>query len=207
MKSMEVGHEQGYAAVLLTGASSVIESVAKTLSVIGERVVETSDSTILLQDVRSSHLPNIETVVAENNMTLATHGERKFLVQVPKVVKKAFKLNLKHGKWYFADNIEEDFPFVLIRDSRIEDLNDGRSHHGDIDQVQMLDLEFHSTDGEMPIREIMSSVEAARFGLRPATEDDFEDHDMIPPAPESLVFVEASVPGGPDKEALHNFSR
>ena len=207
MKNMEIGQEQGYTAVLLRGPSSAIEAVASTLSVLGERVVETSDTTILLQDVRDSHLPAIEAAAKSNRMTVSVHGERTFLVQVPREIKKAFKLNLKQGKWYFADNIEEDFPFVLVRDSRIEDVNDGRPHHGDVDQVQMLDLEFHSPDGEIPIREVMSSADAAQFGLRPATEDDFEGYDMIPPAPEHLVFVEASVAGGPDKSALQNFAR
>jgi len=212
MKNMNVGHEKGYAAVLLLGPTSAIETVARTLEVIGERVVESTSTTILLQDVRENRLPDIVKLADAHKMTVSPYGERTFLVQVQKEVKKAFKLNLQPGKWYFADNIEEDFPFVLIRDARIEKVNDdtGRGKIGtnDLDEIQMIDLEFHSANGDLPIREVMSSSEAAKFGLRPATEDDFSTYDMIPPSPESLVFIEASVGCcAPRFDALSEFSR
>jgi len=212
MKNMEVGQEKGYAAVLLRGPESVIEIVANTLETVGERVIETTATTILLQDVRDAHLPDILRVADSHSMTVTPYGERNFLVQVPKEVRKAFKLNLQSGKWYFADNIEEDFPFVLVRDSRIEKVNDtsnrGVVGENGLDEVQMLDLEFHSAEGDLPIRELMSSAEAAKFGLRPATEDDFSAYDMIPPSPDSMVFVEASVGCcSPNVTALSDFSR
>jgi len=188
----------GYDAISLEGPSDTLQEAQGTLQVAGFLVEAVGKNSILLRHVPQTQLRNLAVVLDKYGLRVANaSGDMRFVKPEKKRVRKAFKLNLRAGRWYFADNIEESFPFVLVRDVSIEKTG----NNGDEDQV--LDLEFYGPNHVMPIRQTVSSREAAKYGLRPATEEDFEQVDMITPTTEELVLpVQPGGHGIPDAHGL-----
>jgi len=170
----------GYAAVALEGPTSSLRDAQASLKLAGLSVESVGRNSILLRDVLAAALPNVELVAETYGMrVVGLYGSKTFVHRKHIPQRKAFKLNLTANKWYFAENIEETFPFVVVRDVKLEKTGDSE---GDTDQI--LDLEFYGPNHAMPIKQTVSSREAAQYGLRPATEDDFENADMIVPVSE-----------------------
>lgn len=176
MTMYETKQIQGWAAVTLEGPTKNLQDAQASLKVVGLTVDSVGNNSILLRDVRDDSLANIEAVAQAHGMrVVAKIGSKTFLERRQLQHRKAFKLNLEQDKWYFAENIEDTFPFVVVRDIRIEKTG----NNGDTDQL--LELEFYGPNHAMPIKQTVSSREAAEYGMRPATEDDFENVDMIVP--------------------------
>ncbi len=192
-----VKEEPGFDAVSLEGPSDTLAEAQATLQVVGFKVETVGRNSILLRSVRDGQLDNLRVVLDQYGLRVAATGARKTFVRRERVkIRKAFKLNLRAGRWYFAENIEESFPFILIRDVRIEKTGS----NGDEDQV--LDLEFYGPNHVMPIAHTVSSREAAKYGMRPATEEDFEQADMITPSAVDLVLPVQPGHGIPNSHSL-----
>lgn len=179
----------GFAAVSLEGPSTNLRDAQASLKLAGLTVESVGQNSILLRDVHESALENVKSIAEAHEMRVAgTFGSKTFVQREQVRRKKAFKLNLESGKWYFAENLEETYPFVVVRDIRIEKTG------GNGDEDQLLDVEFYGPDHSMPVRQTVSSREAAQYGLRPATEDDFEKADMIVPVTEESTLQLVSSP-------------
>jgi hypothetical protein len=188
MTSYRTEQVPGWAAVMLEGPTNVLRDAQASLRIAGLDIESVGKNSIVLRDVRESAIINITAVAESYGLRIAgKFGDKTFLHRTAIQQRKAFKLNVEPNKWYFAENIEKTFPFVLVRDAKIEAVGS----NGDTDQI--LDLEFYGPNHAMPIRQTVSSREAAQYGLRPATEDDFNDADMIVPLSEfSTIQLPAS---------------
>lgn len=169
----------GYGAVALEGPTNVLQEAQASLRIAGLQIGAIGTNSIVLQDVRESELPNVEVIADSYGMEItALVGPCMFVERQVKEVRKAFRLSLETDRWYVAENLEDTFPFVLVRKIQIEKT----SSNGDEDQV--IELDFYGPQNQLPVTQTVSSREAARYGLRPATEEDFENADMIVPVSE-----------------------
>jgi len=169
----------GYAAVSLEGPRDSLQEAQASLKLAGLTVDTVGRNSILLRDVREASMGNVSTIAEAHGMqVVGAYGKKMFVQREQLVSRKAFRLSLEPDKWYFAENLEETYPFIVVRDVRIEKTG----NNGDEDQV--LELEFYGPDHAMPIHQLVTSREAAQYGMRPATEDDFEKMDMIVPVSE-----------------------
>jgi hypothetical protein len=185
----------GFAAVSLEGPSANLQDAQASLKLAGLTVDTVGQNSILLRDVRESSMENVGSIAQAHALrVVGAYGKKMFIHREKAQTRKAFKLSLEEGKWYFAENLEETYPFIVVRDVHIEKTG----NNGDEDQV--LDLEFYSPDHAMPVRQTVTSREAAQYGLRPATEEDFEKVDMILPVSElsTLQLPNSDSHGIPD---------
>jgi hypothetical protein len=137
-------------------------------------------NSIVLRDVRESEIQNIEVIADSYGMQITSKvGPCKFIEREVPEVRKAFKLSVEPDRWYVAENLEDTFPFVLVRDVRIE-----RERTGSNDEDQVIEMDFYGPQHQLPVTQTVSSREAAKYGLRPATDEDFEYADMIIPVSE-----------------------
>jgi hypothetical protein len=173
----------GFAAVSLEGPSANLQEAQASLKVAGLTVEAVGQNSILLRDVREASMENVQTIADAHEMrVVGTFGPKDFVLREQLKQRKAFKLSIEPNKWYFADNLESTHPFVVVRDVRIE----RTGNNGNEDQL--LDIEFYGPDHSMPVQQTVTSREAAEYGLRPATEEDFEDADMVLPVSEFSVL-------------------
>ncbi len=175
--------ERGFAAVSLEGSAGVLQEAAVALRVAGFQVEAISGHTILLRDVREAAVDDLEDVAKEFNLKpLAAYGKKTFVTRTKVEASKPLVLPLQPGKWYFSEANKASFPFVLIRDVRLEKTG----QNGDSDQI--VKLEMYSADHAMPRPAELVAQDVAKMELRAATEADFALADMITPAAEDLVL-------------------
>ncbi len=168
--------EPGFSAISVEGPSDRLPELHAALQTAGFAVDSMGANTVLIRDVRAKDVEVLQTVSAEFGASVAkSFGQKTFLKREAAPVRKAFRLNLEPGRWYVAENGDDTFPFVLVRDVRVEAL--GRNG----DDVQVVDLEFHSPDKSMPIPQEVDSRTVAQYALRLATEEDFAKLDMVTP--------------------------
>jgi hypothetical protein len=185
--------ERGFAAVSLEGASDVLRDAATALRVAGFQVEAIGKNTILLRDVRESAVSELEGVTKEFKLRpLAAYGRKTFVTREKVAVQKPLVLALEPGKWYFSEANKHSFPFVRVRDVRLEKTG----NNGDSDQI--FKLELYSPDHAMPRPMELCAKDVVAMELRAATEDDFIQSDMITPAAEDLVMVVQPSHGVPD---------
>jgi len=169
----------GYGAVALEGPANVLQEAQASLRIAGLQIEAMGANSIVLRDVRESEIENVEVIAESYGMAVtAKVGPCKFVQREVKEVRKAFKLSLETDRWYVAENLEDTFPFVLVRDIRIEKTGS----NGDEDQV--IEMDFYGPQHQLPVTQTVSSREAASYGLRPAADEDFEAADMIVPVSE-----------------------
>ena len=196
----ETSYEEGYAVVVLSGATEDVKQALSVLQALKLRAEPSAGNGVLVHDVRESHYSQMEEVVAGNNLEVTgMYGKRRFLTRKRKEIHKAMRLSLQPNTWYFAEELEDNFPLVLVREVRLEKTGDSG------DDEQFIELELYSPDEALPKKLVAASDEVMHFGLRPATEEDFENLDMILPS-KGLISATVTEPG-PKQEALKNFSR
>lgn len=170
-------YEEGYTAIALQGAKSAIDTAVSAFQSCDITVASVSQNSVILSDVFKKTLPLVSEIADEHRLTITGMYEPKdYMIRTEKNVRRAFRLNLVPGSWYFAEAIEDAFPFVMVRDVRLE-----KTGNGD-DDVQIIDVEFYAADGTTPTKDTVTSNVVASYGLRPATEDDFAKYDLVPPA-------------------------
>jgi len=173
----------GFAAVSVEGPTNQLQDAQASFKIAGLTVDTVGQNSILLRDVHEASLENVQSIAASHNMrVVGTFGPKTFIHREQVKQRKAFKLNLQPNKWYFAEQLEDTYPFIVVRDVRIE----RTGNNGDEDQL--LDLELYGPEHTLPIQQTVTSREAAQYGLRPATEEDFESADMIVPVSELSIL-------------------
>lgn len=169
----------GYGAVALEGPAESLQEAQASLRIAGLQIDSMGPHSIVLRDVREYELPNIDAIAESYGMHVTSMiGPCVFVEREKLEVRKAFKLSLEPDRWYVAENLEETFPFVLVRDVQIEKTG----NNGDEDQL--IEFDFYGPQHTLPVRQTVSSRDAASYGLRPATDEDFEAADMIVPVSE-----------------------
>ena len=169
----------GFAAVTLEGPSANLQEAQASFKLAGLIVDTVGQNSILLRDVHTASMENVNTVAEAHDLHVGgAYGEKMFVEREQVQTRKAFKLSVEKDKWYFAENLEDDYPFVVVRDVNIHKTG----NNGDTDQE--LVLEFYGPDHTMPVQQTVTSREAAQYGMRPATEEDFDKMDMIVPLSE-----------------------
>lgn len=194
--------EPGFSAISVEGPSDRLPELYAALQTAGFDVdPAVGSNSILLLDVRAKDVEVLQTVSAEFGANVSkAYGQKTFLKREAAPVRKAFQLNLDAGNWYVAENLNDTFPFVLVREVNIERVgNNG-------DTSQMLTLEFHHPDKSMPIVEKVDSRTAANYALRLATEEDFYKADMIVPVEVNPVDIQPPSHGIPQDVPIDDAS-
>jgi len=203
MSTFKTTHVDGYAAIVVNGSVTDIVTASAVYQAIGLSVEASAPTSLILQDVRDEQLQEIYDIAEVNNVeVVGRHGRRSYLSRKRLPTRKAFRLSLESGKWYFSEHTEDTYPLVYIRDVKIEKVRNGDT--GD-EEAQIFDVELLGADEATPTRVSYNSRDLAQFGLRPATADDFSERDMIPPPGDQLAT--AMVEGAPNKLHLANFRR
>jgi len=193
MPTYNTVEERGFAAISLEGSSEVLEDASIALRLAGFQVDSIGRNSILLKDVREGMVDDLETVAQEFNLKpIGAYGKKTFIDRQLVKATKPLLLPLQPEKWYFSEVNKESYPFVRIRDVRIEKTG----QNGDADQIIRLDM--YSASHEMPQSYELSAKDVAQMQLREATEDDFINMDMIVPSREDMVLPVQPSHGIPD---------
>lgn len=185
--------ERGFAAVSLEGSAGVLQDASIALRVAGFLVEAIGKNSILLRDVRESAVRDLEQIAEEFKLKpIAAYGQKNFITRNPIQASKPLLLPLEAGKWYFSESNRQLFPFVRIRDVRLEKTG----QNGDSDQIIKLDM--YGADHAMPKCMELTAKDVAKLQLRAATEEDFVLVDMITPSSENMVLPVQPYHGIPD---------
>ncbi len=199
--------EKGWTAMVISGSEKGLQRAGRRLGSLGYPLFTTSQYRAVVDDVRESSLPALQAVVAECGCSIEALQDEKEIA-LPRAAqprpKRAFRLNLDEGKWYFAENAEDIYPLVFVRKQEIVKQADDQ---GDEREVQTFLLELFNPEDGMPYRIDAESKHVSRLGLRPATIEDFEELDMIPPEFGELAVVTAAPDPKPRTAAAKNFGR
>lgn len=188
-------------ALLISGSSKSIEDAVDALAQIGYSVNQVSAHSAVVENVLDRAVPDIQWAVETLGCSVeGEYGREEIEPAFPRK-KKAFKLALQEGKWYFAERAEDVFPLVLVRSSEIaKTATDGVE-----EESQIFTLELLGPDDGIPYQVKISSPQIAKWGLRPATVEDFEELDIIPP--EFGQLAKAARTAAPRQSAQRNFGR
>lgn len=192
-----------YAAVLLNGPQKALTKFAIALRKVNFQVGRPNASVLCVDDVSEEELQHI---VAEADVlgcyvesTRGTH-----FVEVEPVVKKAEKTSIEAGTWYYAEKMVDSYPFVYVKKKEAMDTM-GLSP----EQVVVLQLELLDGNGSTPKKLQADARKMDDFGLRLATEEDFDQFDLPIPAELRIQMQrnredrEAST--GPNLQHIANF--
>lgn len=166
-----------YEAVLLTGSDQALGDTMEALRQAGYEVSRTSSHNAIVENVLDRSLEDVRWAAEQLGCSVeGVYGEHELEPIAPRM-KKAFKLSLQEGKWYFAENAEDIFPLVLVREIKIEKI----ATDGVEEESQNFTLELLGPEDGLPYQVQMASKQLAKWGLRPATVGDFNELDIIPP--------------------------
>lgn len=173
-----------YKAIQLTGSLTQVESAKRWFKEKGviDDLIESGEGSVILADVPSTVIPNLKKVAAHlgfKSMNLIEPYEVEIEVTPVPVKKVGRTLNLATSKWYYADALEDQYPFVFVREVSASD------------EIQKFDVDLLPLTNGLPKREVLSAEELSKFGLRPATPDDFDNFDI--PIPVSRFLTEGKV--------------
>ena len=185
--------ETGWGAVVIGGSEKGLRRTGRRLERLGYRLFQTSRFRAVLDDVRGSSMEDVERIADDCGCSIDALHEPKE-VDLPRTRRArrrcALRLSLEPGKWYFAENAEEIFPLMLVRDAKIEKVagEDGEQ------EVQTFVVELLGPEDGIPYRIEADSRIVSRWGLRPATSDDFDELDIVPPTMGELVVTAVNHP-------------
>jgi len=192
----------GYAAVVLSGDTNAVKTAKAVYKALGMAIQDSSPTSLILQDVKEPDIQEVSDIAESNGLYIASkNGPRKYLVRSRKQVRKALRLSLQTGKWYFAEYAEDSYPLVYIRNMSIENIRNGDA----AEEAQMFEVELLGTNDSTPVSLTYNARDLARLGLRPATTEDFAAYSMISPPLEQLVPAFARQ--APNLAHLANFNR
>lgn len=180
-----------YGAVTLTGAPSAVEKAKPLLEKSGASFFPTNETTVGLKNVKASDLPKLEKFVSSHGLKIARCSCLQEVENGKKPKKRnASRLNLQQDKWYYADAAEDRYPFLYVRNIKVDE--------GD---NQIFEVELLTPENAVPTKSHLAADELAKFGLRPASSDDFTDFEL--PVPAKTYLTEAKVEAaGPATKAL-----
>lgn len=205
-----------YATVLINGGRDNLTQFAIELRKAGYQVGRPNAGVMCVDDVSEEELHHLtEASIRRGCYVESTRGIRT--VERNLTVKKAEKTDLQEKTWYFSEALEDSHPFVFVRSltkqvvPRIaaEESDDSDDEdEGDIDaqeEVIVVDMDLVDAAGHIPRRHSADAREVKEYGLRLATEEDFEERDLPVPAEVKLLTTREAASKGPDKRALANF--
>lgn len=184
MSNIKIKQTTGYGAVVLSGGRESLRLAAQTLQSEGYTVSTASPHSVVLHDVRDQHLDYVAGLAEEHQLEIRVHGRNAYAEPVSEKLRHAFKLSLQPRRWYFAENLEDYFPLVFVREVAVERLGETG------DEAQVITMELHAPDGTMPTKQRATSQEVAAYGLRPALPDDFEQLGWMVPDAQHLAAVQ-----------------
>ena len=183
MRDVKIDRFSGYGAVVLSGGQDSLKIASQVLCSEGYQVSEASSHSVVVCDVLDSQFAHVVGLADQHQLDIRTHGRSTYIKPTPVKTRHAFKLSLQPLKWYFAENLEEQFPLVFVRDVAIEKTGETG------DEAQVITMELHAPDGTMPTKYRATSQEAAAFGLRPAQPEDFGQLGWVVPDAQHLAAV------------------
>lgn len=198
--------ELRYATVLLNGPSSTLTRFALDLRKAEFQVGRPNDNVLCIDDVSHEELCEIQAEAGTRGCYVeSTRGKHHIEVEPPRI-KKAEKTDIEIGVWYFAEAIEDSYPFVYVRSKKKQAMDRmGLSP----EEVVILQLELLDGEGSTPKKMQADARKVADFGLRIATEEDFEERDLPIPAELRLQLErrqkEKEAAGQPDTTRIANF--
>lgn len=170
--------ELRYASVLLNGPKEVLTRFAIELRKASFQVGRPNEHVLCIDNVSHEELAHIQAEAGTRGCYVeSTRGTH--LVEVEPKIKKAEKTSIEAGTWYFAENLEDSHPFIYVRSKKKQAMDRmGLSP----EEVVVLQLELLDGDGSTPKKFQADARRVADFGLRIATEEDFEERDLPVPA-------------------------
>lgn len=184
MSNVKIDRSTGHGAVILRGGQESLMVAFQALSSEGYWVSEASAHSLVVHDVLDAQLDYVVGLADEHQLEARAHNRNTYFKPTQLKTRHAFKLSLQPRKWYFAENLEEQYPLVFVRDVAIERVGEAG------DEAQVITMELHAPDGTMPTKHRATSQEAASYGLRPAQPDDFERLGWMVPDAQHLASVQ-----------------
>ena len=169
-----------YGTVLLNGAKDDLTDFAVELRHAGYVVARPNANVLCVDDVSHEELFLIKSEAADRNCFVeSVRGEKVHNIET--TLKKAeYDLDVDVDRWYFAENLEDSFPFVLVRAKYTETLASEEDPFEEEERI-ILEMELLDENGSTPKKIKADLSRVVDFGLRPATEDDFDDRDLPVP--------------------------
>lgn len=171
-----------YKAVRIDGGLRPVAEAKKWFQANGVSLADSSSTCLILEDVPHSALGDLRRIASHFKLeTLSCLGRYQGVrtnEEEPRSVT-ATSLNLTPGKWYYADAVEDQYPLVFVRESGI--------NHGS----QIWDVDLLESNNSIPRRKLLSAEALSKFGLRPATADDFDAFNLPVPFANYLISADA----------------
>lgn len=193
---MNTQKSKRYAVVILEGGYTAVAKAKRWFKEQGVDLIDTGPSTIGLRDVPNYSIHAIKTAAENLGLrSLSCRGDYFVEEVVPSKPreKRASGINLSPKKWYFAEALEDRYPLVYVRALNSEN-----------QERQVWDVDLLRPDNSLPQRVLLSSQNLVKFGLRPATPDDFDEFDIPVPFSKYLVQGTADLAVA-NKENLKSF--
>lgn len=200
-----------YGTVLINGARSELTEFAIDLRQAGYGVGRPNTGVLCVDDVSEEELGHLTSESLHRGCYIeSTRGGR--VVEEDLRIRKAEKTDLQEKTWYFAENLEDSYPFVFVRSMQTQAMptriaaEDDAEDDYDEEEVVVVDMDLVDADGNLPRSHAADAREVKEYGLRLATEDDFEERDLPAPVEIQLQRQRAAAAQEPDKDSLDNFN-
>lgn len=165
----------------IEGSSSSVRVAKAELLKNRVAISSSSPTSLCLSRVKEQDLPKLARFLEKlGTFTLVPLDPQKRaatpVVEAPEPEPRSLFLTPK--KWYFADALEETYPFIFVKTPQ--------------SGQDSWEVELLTAANTIPVRKVLSSTELQKFSLRPATAEDFEARDL--PQPEDRFLLTASFP-------------
>lgn len=177
-----------YSVALVHGPTKQVAKAKKWLKERKVKLLPTGPSTLGLPRLRASGMKTLTKIASSFGLSaveLRDPYTREEIVSSgprPKLKRMANRLSLQPKKWYYAEQLEDRYPFVFVRSEF------------DQDGSQIWDVDLLSPQNSLPRRTTVSAETLASFGLRPATSKDFDEFDLPTPFAQYLTKAELFYP-------------
>lgn len=170
--------EVRYAAVLLNGPQKALTGFAIDLRKSDFQVGRPNPHVLCIDDVSAEELEHITAEAEVRGCYIESMRGTHFVEVADHRVKKAEKTPIEENTWYYAEKMEDSYPFVYVRSKREAMDNMGLSP----EEIVVLQLELLDGEGSTPKKLQADARNMDDFGLRLATEEDFDMRDLPIPA-------------------------
>lgn len=200
-----------YGTVLINGARNELTEFAIDLRQAGYGVGRPNTGVLCVDDVSEEELGHLTSESLHRGCSVeSTRGGR--FVNEELRIRKAEKTDLQEKTWYFAENLEDSYPFVFVRSmetqampTRVTAEDDDEDSDYDEEEVVVVDMDLVDANGSLPRSHAADAREVTEYGLRLAIEEDFQERDLPAPVEIRLQRQKAASANEPDKDALDNF--
>jgi hypothetical protein len=202
-----------YGTVLINGSRDDLTRFAVDLRRSGYGVGRPNSGVLCVDDVSEEELNHITTESLHRGCFIeSTRGGH--YVEEDLRIRKAEKTDLQEKTWYFSEGLEDSYPFVFVRSMETQAMparvtaedDDNGDEDYDEEEVVVVAMDLMDAEGNMPRAHAADARDVRdEYGLRLATEEDFEERDLPTPVEIKLRHQREAAAGEPDKDALDNF--